>query len=82
MGVMSQAMMTPIIITVVGCAVLTPILLKLVFRGQPESVPHESSLTDNYRAIEQLDLVSAQLLNREKVRRPDGEKRSATQKGD
>lgn len=66
MGVMSQAMMTPIIITVVGCAVLTPILLKLVFRGQPESVPHESKLTDGYRATEQMDLVSAQLLNREK----------------
>lgn len=74
MGVMSQAMMTPIIITVVGCAVLTPILLKLVFRGQPESVPHESSLTDNYRAIEQMDLVSAQLLNREE--------HTAAQKGD
>lgn len=72
MGVMSQAMMTPIIITVVGCAVLTPILLKLVFRGQPESVPQESRLTDNYRATEQMDLVSAQLLNRE--RRPHAEK--------
>lgn len=81
MGVMSQAMMTPIIITVVGCAVLTPVLLKLVFRGQPESVPHESSLTDNYRAIEQLDLVSAQLLNREKGRQ-GGEERPAAQKGD
>ena len=65
MGVMSQAMMTPIIITVVGCAVLTPILLKLVFRGQPDSVPQESRLTDGYRATEQMDLVSAQLLNRE-----------------
>ena len=72
MGVMSQAMMTPIIITVVGCAVLTPILLKLVFRGQPESVPQESRLTDNYRATEQMDLVSAQLLNREN--RPHAEK--------
>lgn len=72
MGVMSQAMMTPIIITVVGCAVLTPILLKLVFRGQPESVPQESRLTDNYRATEQMDLVSAQLLNRE--HRPHAEK--------
>lgn len=71
MGVLSQAMMTPIIITVVGCAVLTPILLKLVFRGQPESVPQESRLTDNYRATEQMDLVSARLLNRE---RPAAEK--------
>ena len=65
MGVMSQAMMTPIIITVVGCAVLTPVLLKLVFRGQPESVPHENSLMDGYRAMERMDQMSAQLLNRE-----------------
>ena len=81
MGVMSQAMMTPIIITVVGCAVLTPVLLKLVFRGQPESVPHENSLMDSYRAMERMDQMSAQLLNREKGRQ-DGEERSAAQKGD
>lgn len=69
MGILSQAMMTPIIITVVGCAVLTPVLLKLAFRGQPAAVPHESSLTDGYRATEQLDLVSAHLLNQEEERR-------------
>ena len=33
----SQAMMTPIVITVVGCAVITPVLLKLCFGGQPKS---------------------------------------------
>lgn len=33
MGILSQAMMTPIVITVVGCAVLTPLLLKLAFSG-------------------------------------------------
>lgn len=69
MGILSQALMTPIIITVVGCAVLTPILLKAAFRGQPESVPHESSLTDGYRAMDQLDLVSADLLTRGKEQR-------------
>ena len=81
MGVMSQAMMTPIIITVVGCAVLTPVLLKLVFRGQPESVPHENSLMDSYRAMERMDQMSAQLLNREKGRQ-DGKEHPAAQKGD
>ena len=68
MGILGQALMTPIIITVVGCAVLTPILLKMAFRGQPEAAPHESSLMDGYRAMEQMDLVSAGLLNPERER--------------
>ena len=37
------------------------VLLKLVFRGQPESVPHENSLMDSYRAMERMDQMSAQL---------------------
>ena len=63
-GVLSQALMTPVIITVVGCAVLTPVLLKLVFRGKaPESL-QENGLADRYREAEQLDIVSADLLER------------------
>ena len=63
-GVLDQALMTPVIITVVGCAVLTPVLLKLVFRGEtPESL-QENGLADRYREAEQLDIVSADLLER------------------
>lgn len=62
MGVLSQAMMTPVIITVVGCAILTPVLLKLVFRSGPETAMQENSLADRYREVEQLDIVSAHLL--------------------
>lgn len=62
MGVLSQAMMTPVIITVVGCAILTPVLLKLVFRSEPETAMQENSLADRYREVEQLDIVSARLL--------------------
>ena len=63
-GVLSQTLMTPVIITVVGCAVLTPVLLKLVFRGEtPESL-QENGLADRYREAEQLDIVSADLLER------------------
>lgn len=62
MGVLSQAMMTPVIITVVGCAILTPVLLKLVFRGEPAM--QENSLADRYREVEQLDIVSAALLEK------------------
>ncbi len=65
MGVLSQAMMTPIVITVVGCAVLTPVLLKAAFRGQPKPAAEWNSLTDQYRKKEQLELVSAQLLVQE-----------------
>ena len=63
-GVLDQAVMTPVIITVVGCAVLTPVLLKLVFRSKtPESL-QENGLADRYREAEQLDIVSADLLER------------------
>lgn len=37
MGALSQAMTMPIVITVVGCTVLTPMLLKLCFGGQPKA---------------------------------------------
>ena len=64
MGVLSQTLMTPVIITVVGCAILTPIMLKLVFRGKSPSPVEENSLTDSYREMEQLDIVSAHLLEK------------------
>ena len=63
MGVLSQAMMTPVIITVVGCAILTPVMLKLLFSRQP-AVMQESRLADRYSEMEQLDYVSAGLLDK------------------
>lgn len=69
MGILPPELMTPIVITVVGCAVLTPILLKVAFRTK-NVVMHENSLADRYREVEQLDIVSEQLLdqNRELMR--------------
>ena len=61
MGILSQLMMTPIIITVVGGAILTPIMLKLSFRNH-KSAMLESPLVDHYDEMEQLDIVSEQLL--------------------
>ena len=46
MGILSQAMMTPIVITVVGCAVLTPLLLKLAFSGHSRQGSDQSVLAD------------------------------------
>ena len=64
MGVLSQAMMTPIVITVVGCAVLTPILLKLAFHGQPEGSAAGNTLADRYRKAEQLERMSDEMLRK------------------
>lgn len=63
LGVLSASMMTPVIITVIGGTILTPILLKLAFRNRPESSMQENSLADRYREVEQLDIVSAKLLD-------------------
>ena len=65
MGVLSQDLMTPVIITVVGCAILTPIMLKLAFRGQSPAPIQENGLVDNYSQVEQLDIVSATLLQKD-----------------
>lgn len=65
MGVLSQNLMTPVIITVVGGTILTPVLLKLAFRGEKETPMEESGLTDRYEKVEQLDLVSDQLLRKD-----------------
>jgi Kef-type K+ transport system membrane component KefB len=66
MGVLSQDLMTPVIIMVVGCAILTPVLLKLVFRGTDHAMPHESGLVDRYQTSEQLDIVSSTLLEKDR----------------
>ena len=74
LGVLSAPMMTPVIITVVGGTILTPILLKLVFRGEPHKL-EENSLADHYREVAQLDIVSDQLLNQHREYENQGEQK-------
>lgn len=51
-GILSPELMTPIIITVVGGTILTPILLKLVFRGEADSrMPAHGELADRDRSM-------------------------------
>ena len=76
MGVLSPSLMTPVIITVVGGTILTPILLKLAFRGQPASRGRSGSLTDRYSTTEQLDIVSARLLEKDREMMGKNKKRS------
>ena len=64
MGALSQAMMTPIVITVVGCAVLTPLLLKLAFSGHSKETDDRSTLAARYHRTEKLEQVSDELLSK------------------
>ena len=65
MGLMPPAFFGPVIIMVVCAAMLTPILLKVVFKPAKGEVPEEmeqSDLVDRYDEVEQLDYVSLGLL--------------------
>nr|WP_325303617.1 cation:proton antiporter [uncultured Dysosmobacter sp.] len=72
MGVLSPDLMTPVVITVVGGTILTPILLKMVFRKEPQMTMEESALTDRYEKMEQLDIVSDELLDRDQAYQDQG----------
>lgn len=82
MGLMPPAFFGPVIIMVVCAAMLTPILLKVVFKPAKGEVPEEmeqSDLVDRYEEVEQLDYVSQGLLYandklREKNQQKKGEK--------
>lgn len=76
LGVLSSAMMAPVIITVVGGTILTPIMLKLVFRNEIAApVAPDSRLTDQYDKMEQLDIVSDELLAKDRqYMNQDGQK--------
>lgn len=63
MGVLSSAMMTPVIITVIGGTILTPILLKIVFGKEAKVAVQDTGLVDHYEKTEQLDIVSDELLD-------------------
>ena len=66
MGLMPAAFFGPVIIMVVCCAVFTPILLKLSFRGEAAYSGLEgSALVDSYEAVEQMDIVAESVLEAE-----------------
>ncbi len=70
MGIMPENLMAPVVIMVVCCAVFTPILLKLCFRGKNASVRlTESALVEGYQQKEMLDYAQDALLNIEAQRR-------------
>ena len=75
LGVLSAAMMAPVIITVVGGTILTPVMLKLVFRHADRVAgAQNSNLTDHYEKMEQLDIVSDELLDKDRKYLKEGER--------
>ena len=65
MGVRSGAIVTPVIITVVCGTILTPILLKLSFRGHQESELVQNNIADRMAKHRQLDIITQQLLQQD-----------------
>jgi Kef-type K+ transport system membrane component KefB len=62
MGILSQTLMTPVVIMVVGCAVLTPVLLKLTFRSETAKQPQERNQAGQYQEPAHVNFISAHLL--------------------
>ena len=67
LGVLSPVMMTPVIITVIGGTILTPVLLKLAFHSEKAPQIQQTRLTDQYDKMHQLDIVSEQLLDKDRA---------------
>lgn len=80
MGVLSEELMPAVVFTVVGGTILTPILLKLAFRGHPAHALEVSSLTDQYSKAEQLDIVTADLLEKDRTYMEQGAEKKAGSK--
>lgn len=63
LGLMNESYYAPIIITVVVTTVITPILLKFVYKDTP-SERIESTLVEQYRVVDDFDMASQAMLDR------------------
>lgn len=63
MGVLSQLLMTPVIIMVIGSTILTPVMLGWVYRKGEAAPLEQSTLVDRIDESEQMDIVAEQLLD-------------------
>ena len=64
LGLMPEAFVGPVILMVVACTIMTPILLKLAYRGQEDYQDLiQSDLVDQYEAVHDLDLATQAVLD-------------------
>ncbi len=65
-GLLPEEYFGPIVLMVVFCAVVTPALLKLAFKGETSYEGlQESDLVGNFELTEQIDIVTEQLLTKD-----------------
>ncbi len=70
MNIINPIFFGPIIILVVCCAVFTPIMLKMAFKGEPAYAGmEESKLAEGFEMAEQVEEVAARLIEGERKRR-------------
>lgn len=63
MGLMDPDFTGPVILMVVACAVFTPVLLKLVYKGQKDYGDLvQSDLVDRYQDVQDLDIATQTML--------------------
>ncbi len=68
LGILPEQYFGPIVLMVVFCAVVTPALLKLAFKGETSYEGlQESDLVGNFELQEQVDIVTDQLLTQDKT---------------
>lgn len=63
LGIISSELMAPFIVTVIGCAVLTPVMLKLAFRNTCSLEHEDSGLIDRYGSSESADIASEKFIS-------------------
>lgn len=73
-GLMPDALFGPVIIMVIISTILTPILLKIAYRGEDAVHLEESPLENRSESLEQLDIVTDQLLTREQQIKENNQK--------
>jgi Kef-type K+ transport system membrane component KefB len=67
MGLMNESFMAPVVIMVVLCAIVTPILLKMSYRGEDSYSGIETNkLAERLEISGQLDVINSQLLETER----------------
>ena len=76
MGVLGEELMTPIVITVVGCAILTPVLLKQSYKHEAdhEVVLQESRIAEHAELTENLDILARDYLKKNREMRENKNK--------
>ena len=83
MGLMKTEFVGPIILTVVACAIFTPILLKLVYHGRKDYGDLvQSNLVDQYEAVQDLDIATQAVLEDHEQLVREGRDHNTKAKGD